>query len=138
MPLRFAIAAILAGCVGCGDGNPFKYVPASGKITYEDGSPIPAHGIRLEFFVRDVEPKDGAYPRPAVADIDDRGAFAVATSYKYGDGLMPGKHKVAIAYATDAKGKLLVPKAYTHGSTTPLEVTVEKSSPPLEMKVPRP
>ncbi len=53
---------------------------------------------------------------------------------------MPGKHKAAIYYATDAQGKLLIPKDYAHASTTPLvvEVTADSARTPLEIKVPRP
>lgn len=134
------MAATLSLLVGCGDGNPFAYVPVSGKLTYEDGTPIPAGSIRLQFFVQDIAPINGAYPRPAAADVDQTGAFSCVTSYKYGDGLSPGKHKVSIDYATDAKGKLLVPKEYTHGGTTPLivEITEDSAETPLEIKVPRP
>jgi hypothetical protein len=34
------IALFLLCLVGCGDGNPFDYVPVSGRLTYEDGTPI--------------------------------------------------------------------------------------------------
>jgi hypothetical protein len=135
-----ALALATSLLLGCSDGNPFAYVPVSGKLSYDDGMPIPAGGIRLQFFLQDVAPVDGAYPRPAAADVDQTGAFSCVTSYKYGDGLSPGKHKVSIDYATDAKGKLLVPKEYTHGGTTPLivEITEDSVDAPLEIKVPRP
>lgn len=134
------MALALSLLAGCGDGDPFTYVPVSGKLAYEDGTPIPAGGIRLQFFLQDTAPINGAYPRPAAADVDQTGGFSRVTSYKYGDGLAPGKHKVSIDYATDAKGKLLVPKDYTHGGTTPLivEITEDSADAPLEIKVPRP
>lgn len=130
----------LAAAAGCDDGNPFDYVPVSGKLSYEDGSPIPAGGIRLRFYLQDVGPIDGAYPRPGMANVDQSGAFPNVTSYNYGDGLTPGKHKVSLDYATDAAGKLLVPKAYTHAASTPLviEVTEASSDAPLEIEIPRP
>ena len=76
----------------------------------------------------------------SLVKVDASGAFANVTSYKYGDGLVLGKHKVSIDYATDAKGKFLVPKDYTHGGTTPLivEITESSADAPLEIKVPRP
>jgi hypothetical protein len=43
---------------------------------------------------------------------------------------------VAIHYATDAKGKLLIPKEYAHPTTSPL--VVDTAQLPLEIKVPRP
>jgi len=127
-------------CQGCGDDSPFDYVPVSGMLTYDDGTPIPAGGIELQFFAQDAKPVNGAHPRPAGTKVDANGGFANVTSYKYGDGLVLGKHKVSIDYATDAKGKLLVPKDYTHGGTTPLivEITEDSADVPLEIEVPRP
>lgn len=130
---------LLLGALTCGcnqDGSPFDYTPVSGRITYEDGTPIPASGMRLGFVVQDVSPEGEAYPRPADAVVDAQGNFPRVTSYKYGDGLIPGKHKVTLYYATDAKGDLLVPKEYTQPGTTPLEITTDQL--PLEIKVPRP
>ena len=133
-------ALMLLCLAGCSDGNPFDYVPVSGRLTYEDGTPIPAGGMRIGFTVMDVAPKDGAFPRPAEAVVDAQGNFSSVTSYKPGDGLMPGKHKAAIYYATDAQGKSLIPKEFGHASTTPLivEVTEDSADAPLEIKVPRP
>lgn len=141
--MRCAWAArwlVVVVCLGCGSGSPFDYVPVSGTLTYEDGATIPAGGIELQFFAQDAKPVNGAHPRPAGTKVDASGNFANVTSYKYGDGLVLGKHKVSIDYATDAKGKRLVPKEYTHGGTTPLivEITEDSAESPLEIKVPRP
>ncbi|MBX3427225.1 MAG: hypothetical protein KF688_16220 [Pirellulales bacterium] len=132
---RLSLVCVLAA-LGCGPQAPFQYIPVSGRLTYEDGQPIPASGIRLGFAVQDVEPRNGAHPRPAEAVVNAAGDFSSATSYRPGDGLIPGKHKVAIYYATDAQGKLLVPKDYAHASTTPLVVSTDVL--PIEIKVPRP
>jgi hypothetical protein len=123
-------------CAGCGSGEPFDYVPVQGKLTYEDGQLIPAAGIVLQFETQDAKPVNGMHPRPAQASVDAQGVFTQATSHKFGDGLIPGKHKVAIYYATDAKGRLLVPKEYTHLGTTPLVVDTGDGS--MDIKVPRP
>ena len=64
------------------------------------------------------------------------GVFTCATSYKYGDGLIPGKHKVALQYATDANGKLLIPKEYASLATTPLIVDTGEGA--IDVRVPRP
>jgi hypothetical protein len=125
----------LALCTGCGGGGPFDYIPVTGKITYEDGTPLPS-GVMLKFTAQDVKPIDGMYPRAATASIDGQGNFTEATSYKFGDGLVPGKHKVALMYAKDANGKLVVPAEYTHADTTPL--VVDTATLPLEIKVPKP
>jgi hypothetical protein len=126
---------ICVTCFGCGSGGPFKYVRVSGKVTYEDGSPIPG-GCRLMFSSQDVAPVANAYPRPGMANVDANGDFDCVTSYKYGDGLVPGKHKVAIQAANERDGKLVVPTVYASTETTPLVIDTADS--PLEIKVPRP
>jgi hypothetical protein len=126
--------AVLLSCafLGCGSGSPFKYVKASGKITYEDGSPL--RNVRLLFAAQEAPTVEGAHPRPAVANVNDQGDFDCVTSYKYGDGLIPGKHKVAI----DAGGpdNPTVSKEYQSIATTPL--MVDTATLPLEIKVPKP
>lgn len=130
------LTLLVVASLGCGSDQPFKYVPVEGTLSYEDGETIPADGISLEFVTLDVQPTEEFYPRPASAKLDAKGVFTCATSYKYGDGLVPGKHKVAIYYATDKQGNLLVPKEFTHITTTPLIIDAADS--PLEIKVPKP
>ncbi len=48
------------------------------------------------------------------------------TSYKYGDGLIPGRHKVCIDLGSGPEAKSLVPKDYTSIASTPLEVDTAK------------
>jgi len=134
--MRFFL--ILACCVsvGCGSRSPYSYVKASGKLAYEDGSPIPSRSIRLQFAAQDAPTVEGAHPRPAVANVNEQGEFDCVTSYKYGDGLIPGTHKVAIEQAVDQKGQLLVPKEYTSIATTPL--VIDTADAPFEIKVPKP
>lgn len=128
------IAGLL--CIGCGPSSPFDYVKVNGTILYDDGTPIPASAIRLQFAAQDAPPVEGAHPRPAVANVNSKGEFDCVTSYKYGDGLIPGKHKVAVQQATGKSGELLVPKEFTSIATTPLLVDTDDA--PLEMKVPKP
>ncbi len=136
--LRTLFAAVIttATCLGCGSNAPFDYIPVEGRLTYDDGNLVPADGIVLEFMTLDVAPNKNSHPRPGSAKLNKLGEFARATSYKYGDGLVPGKHKVAIYYATDKKGKLLIPKEYAHIATTPL--IIDTAETPLEIKVPKP
>jgi hypothetical protein len=123
-------------CLGCGPSSPFDYVKVSGTILYDDGTPIPASAIRLQFTAQDAPAIEGAHPRPAVANVNEKGEFECATSYKYGDGLIPGKHKVAVQQATGQGGQLLVRKEYTSIATTPLVIDTKDA--PLEIKVPKP
>jgi hypothetical protein len=133
---RFMVITTFTLLLGCSNNSPFEYIAVQGQLTYEDGSTIPAKGIRLQFITIDVKPHKGAHPRPATTQLNSQGHFDSVTSYKYGDGLVPGRHKVAIFYATDKNGKLLVPKAYTHAATTPL--IVDTADTPLKIKVPKP
>lgn len=127
---------LLVGCVGCGASGPFDYVPVSGTIAYEDGSAIPAEGLRLRFYAVDAGQIEGASPRPATAHVDASGGFSQATSYKYGDGLVPGRHRVAVLNAVGPSGRTLIPEEYTHGHTTPCVVDTNKL--PFDIRVPKP
>lgn len=135
MKPRLLSLTLLAVCLGCSDGSPFDYLKVNGTLTYEDGSPIPADSIVLQFVAQDAQPIGESYPRAAKALVDKTGKFDCATSYKYGDGLVPGRHKVAVHYATDASGKLQVPREYTNISTTPL--MVDTAQIPFIIQVPK-
>lgn len=74
-------------------------------------------------------------PRPAKASVAN-GSFSEVTSYKFGDGLVPGKHRVAIVYANDKSGKSLVPADYVDISKSPL--VIDTADAPLAIKVPKP
>lgn len=134
--MRILLGLSCLVCLGCGSSSPFDYVEASGRVMYDDGAPIPAGGIQLLFTAQDAPQVEGAHPRPAVADVNEKGEFASVTSYKYGDGLIPGRHKVVLQQVKDKAGNLLVPKEYTSIATTPLVVDTEQM--PFEIKVPKP
>lgn len=134
---RLAICVPLACWItaGCSSSSPFDYVPVSGRVTYEDGSPI-SGGCRLEFTALDAQPIGTAHPRVGLAVVNASGEFDCVTSYKYGDGLVPGKHKVVIRGATDQRGKPAVAKEYGTVQTTPL--VIDTADVPLEIKIPKP
>ncbi len=138
LPSRMLVTSFfLAWLVGCwGSVSPYDYIPVTGKVTYEDGTPIPSSGFVLKFYALDAPEVENMWPRPAQADIDSNGNFDCATSYKYGDGLIPGKHRVAFFYATDKSGKLLVPNEYIQAGDSPL--IVDTADVPLHIKVPKP
>jgi hypothetical protein len=135
--VRQYLAFVLIACAsGCGSGSPFKYVRVKGKVAYEDGSAIPVNGLRLRFAALDAPEVANAVPRPAFARVDDNGQFDSVTSYKPGDGLIPGKHKVAIEVGGGPGTKLPVPKDYQSISTTP--IVIDTADSPLDIKVPKP
>ena len=91
------LACLFCGVVGCGSGEPFDMLPVSGKVTYQDQSLRSAARIEVVFEPQ-AEPIDRkTHPRPgrAAVTVAD-GTFSAATSHKYGDGLVVGKHKVRV------------------------------------------
>lgn len=137
MFLRMFACIGLLLAAGCNDSqSPFKYVPVSGRITYEDGTPLGKANMRLQFVSLDQSNIAESHPRPGMTTVDPEGRFDNATSYKFGDGLVPGKHAVAILDAEDAAGKLLVPQEYTNAKSSPL--VVDTNDLPFDIKVPKP
>jgi hypothetical protein len=131
-------AAILATAAGCGSGRPWDTVAVSGKITYDDGSVIPVQSLRL-YFAPQTPPVDAkTFPRQGSVGVNPAdGRFDRVTTYKDGDGLIPGKHKVVVA-AYDGGRDLSpkVPREYTTAATTPLEI--DTANLPLEIKIRKP
>ncbi|HEV2973007.1 MAG TPA: hypothetical protein VGY55_23780 [Pirellulales bacterium] len=136
------IACLLVGSlVGCGgSGDPFAYVKVNGKVTYDDGTPIPAKRITLFFITESAQPVDAkTYPPQGKADVMAAdGKFDVVTSHTYDDGLLPGKHKVLVIPKDDTGRPVegFVPKEYRELATTPVEV--DTANLPLEIKVKKP
>lgn len=139
--LRSVLAVGLCVALGgCGNPDPFGYVNASGKVTYDDGSVIPAARIEVHFIPQGGAIDEKTHPRPGLAypNVAD-GTFDDVTSYKPGDGIVRGKHKVLVR-TFDASGNEipLVPKTYTDEATTPLEVDTAQESPPYAFSVAKP
>jgi hypothetical protein len=133
-----AICIAVACAVGCSGGNPYDLVNVSGKVTYEDGSLIPAGSIMLKFDPEAAPIDAKTHPRKgfALVNVGD-GTFEYATTHKHADGLIAGKHKVLIvAYAEDGKAANVVPKEYQRPDTTPIEV--DTANLPLEIKIKKP
>lgn len=131
--LLLAVAALLLPTAGCGQSGPFSYVKVSGRVTFDDGKPL-ARGQLV--FDPQSAPVGDAHPLMGVVSLNEDGTFGTPTSHKPGDGVVPGKHKITIQYATDDQGNSLVPREYTSAATTPLEVDTADS--PFEIVIPRP
>src|SRR5215831_6562056 len=133
-----AVAALSVCLGGCGSsGGPFVAVPVSGKVTYDDGTLIPVAGMKLFFHCLE-EPKDGMHPRQAQVPVGSDGTFKDVTTYKYADGLVPGKHSVAVIALEGGKYSSKVPLDYALTEKTPLVIEVTHSGQVLEIKVPKP
>jgi hypothetical protein len=129
---------LLGSLSGCGGGQPYKTVKISGKVTYDDGSLIQAEALTLIFSpqVKAVDAKTTAKDGTAMVNVAD-GTFSCASTYGYGDGVIPGKHKIAVQ---PMKGGVpapgLVPANYMDPKKTPLERTIDSAT-TLELKVPK-
>jgi hypothetical protein len=137
------LAAILVAVApGCGGGSPFGIVPVSGKVTYEDGSLIPAERIRVTFVpqAKPIDPK--TYPSPGTAEVDVKtGEFkTMSTGAVYGNGATVGRNKVQIqALNGDETPSKAIPAVYADPAQTPIpEIEVASGSPPFEFKIKKP
>jgi hypothetical protein len=136
---EISLAILLGALAGCGSGKPWELVEVSGKVSYEDGSVIPINSMML-YFASQQPPADAkTFPRQGSVSVNIAdGTFNNVTTYKYGDGLIAGKHKVVVA-AYDIGGRDLSPKVpgeYATASTTPLEI--DTANLPLEIRIRKP
>jgi hypothetical protein len=136
--LGVQVAMVLVAASGCGARDPFRYVRVSGDVRYRDGQRIDCRSLRLSFTPLEPPRDPRTHPRPGTATVDVRtGQFTAATTRKTGDGLVRGRHKVALR-TTDG-GPLpidVVGPEYASAATTTLEV--DSGELPLEIRVPRP
>jgi hypothetical protein len=93
---RFVSAAALCiafGLIaGCGSNLP-RTVPVSGKVTWEDGTPITGASVR--FVNATAGERDGA------GYTDKEGAYSLST-FTSGDGAQPGDYTVVVTKLADA------------------------------------
>ena len=136
-PLKKLLALVgLLAVVGCGSGEPFDYVKVSGKVSYEDGMLIDADRVTVVFIPLDAPATEGSKPRSGMAEVNvSDGTFDSATSHRYGDGILAGRHRVLIV-ALGARQELgILPPEYSDSEKTPLEVDTADS--PFHFKVKR-
>jgi hypothetical protein len=80
-------AVLLVPCWGCGptSGELASLVAVKGKVTYK-GQPVAKGIVRFE---------PEGYGRPATGRLQSDGTFVLGT-YKEGDGVVAGSHKVTV------------------------------------------
>ncbi len=122
------IACCLPLC-GCGKSGP-ETVVVKGKVTL-GGGPWPKPGV---LYFTPVKPAEGMPSRPAPAHFDSDGNFTV-TSFRKGDGLVPGTYKVGVecwevppSMETNVAGKSYVAEKFQSPQTSGLEITIEPGS----------
>jgi hypothetical protein len=115
----------LAGCGGTND--PFPYVKEHGKVTYSDGSLIPAYRISV-LFVSEAPPADEKTSPPlGVAEVNVAdGTYDKVMSHK-SEGVVRGKHKVLIRCMDKNDRPIkVVADEYLDKNKTPLEADTDK------------
>ena len=134
----FALAVLL----GCGGGAPFNIIPVRGKVTYTDGSLIPADRIIVKFVPQDVAAVGTAAPAAAQGDVNVADGTFRGLTHKHLDGAIVGRHKVVVqAFQTSSAGfdepNGAVPSPYTRAETTPLEVDVARGNRKFTLQIER-
>ena len=123
---------------GCGGDAPFTLVKVDGTITYDDGSFIPAKDYRLKFRPLVDSPDGKSFPRVAVAIVDDKGRFELATTQRFGDGITHGVNVVYVERLNPGpNGQPLVPADCTDSQKSPLRIDTNEGQ-SLTIKVPKP
>ncbi len=125
----------ICGFLGCSKG--VELHPASGKVTYPDGAPVP--GGSLELTSIDAQP-----PRVARSAIQPDGSFRLETVLEQGaaPGTVAGKHRVLVRSPLrserDTNWRPTVHLRYGSYDSSGLVVTVEPGENQLTVKVERP
>ena len=121
----FAIVLSFAIVAGCGG----EFIPTGGKVTFDDGTPVPSGGVVFETdgFMADgrIQP-DGTY---------------TLSSLKPGDGLPAGNYKVSISameYDEHERQTVLVDPKYSSPATSGLTAEVSKGQNRFDFTVSRP
>ena len=124
--LFFAMILACLAIAGCGGQG---FVPAGGKVTFDDGTPVEGGGIA---FMTDTFMADGR--------INPDGTFTLS-SLKPGDGLPPGTYKVTVGWTeNDANERTVhrVDPLFGDTKTTTLSAEVVKGKNRFEFVVTKP
>jgi len=130
----FIVLLGVAVAVGCGSGSDLPLVPTSGTLTF-DGGPPPASGS-INFVMVTGTGLDGLPDRPGSSTFGTDGKFVVS-SFKKGDGLLPGKYTAKINCFVGTPNES-DPSSYAELDRVPQdfqpELTVEEGSRPIEVE----
>jgi hypothetical protein len=127
---------VLAGCQSKGPPLPTT-TEARGRVLLPNGQPLRGGRVVLN----PTEPS----AVEAFGDIDQSGAFTL-TTYKVGDGAVPGRYKVSISpynYRSTTGSPVRIPEAsqipprYLEASTSDLTVEIKPGSNTLELRLVR-
>ncbi len=136
LPGLVTILVLLAGC----SDTPYEIVPIHGKVTYEDGSLIPAETIFVNFYPQVESVNTKVHPRWGIAKLNSEdGTFAYVSTWKHADGVILGKHKVTVKVADESPtGAGSIPEIYADPATTPLEIEVTGRNQDVPLEIDKP
>jgi hypothetical protein len=121
------VAVFLAPCWGCGSagGSASELIPVKGRVTYK-GQPL-TKGL-VQFAPRNTG-------REASGQIQADGTF-VLTTFKEGDGVVAGKHRVSISELDKSLARDRALRKYASPNTSGLtaEVSREQTEFPFDLK----
>jgi|GEM_PF-1962877 len=119
------IGLVILGAAGCGR-TPYKVVPISGTIKYEDGSRIEADMVSIVLVSQEAPLDRKTHPRVGRAELNIAdGTFRCISTYDFDDGAIVGRHKIVLrALGPNEASSDAIPEAYSDVSTTPLEIEV--------------
>jgi hypothetical protein len=123
------VAVALLGLAGCGGQSLY---PVHGKVVWENG----AEARELEGGLVVCEAVNGGVS--ARGDIQKDGSFHLST-YKPGDGALPGKHRVAVVENKPGEPPPppIVDRAFFSVETSGLEINVEPKTNQVTLKIRR-
>ena len=133
-----AILVALAPC-GCKRVAQAPTIPVSGKVTYEDGSLVPANQIELRFLTQPELAQEKDYPAAATARVDTRdGTFKEMTTWQHGDGVIAGQYAVeAIRYGDEENPGGYEARSYRGERVWPAKVTVAPDKTEFHITIPK-
>ncbi len=125
--------------LGCGRSSRLPTIPVSGKVTYEDGSPVPANSIELQFLTPQKLVEQKNFPHAAVARVNTRdGTFSEMTTWQHGDGAIAGEHVVVVSRAGDERDPgAVVPREYRGDRVHPNKVFVAPDENVFHITIPK-
>jgi hypothetical protein len=119
------LTGLLLAIAGCGQRAPYTIVPVSGTVTYDDGTSIPGARVVVTFVpqIEAVNPKE--FPRSGTTDLKPDGSFSEVTTWKHGDGVIPGAQKVTVISVDERMQPTgAVDPIYSRIDTTPLTAVI--------------
>jgi hypothetical protein len=133
-----AVLAVAGAASGCRKGYQAPTIHVSGKVTYEDGSLVPANRMVVSFLTPQKLIEEN-YPPAATGQVDTRdGTFSELTTWEAGDGVIAGPHEVEVVRFGDEKDPGGIKAIdYRGGRVWPnkVEVTPEKTE--FHITIPR-